>query len=251
MAKMTLLAMVQNILSSMDGDEVNSISDTIEATQTAEIIETTYQEVYNDRLWPHTAQLVQLTASGDSDLPTHMEMDDSFTRVEWIKYNKITSTGTKDVYADVTWKEPKDFMDYVMARVSSNSDITTVTDPTGIELFIKNDTAPTFYTSFDDDWVVFDSYDSGVDSTLQASKTQAMAYKEPVFTQADSFVPDMPSKAFPYLLAESKSVAFNQLRQTANAKEEQRSRRQRTWLSQEKHREGNGRKQERPGYGRR
>ena len=42
MAKMTLLAMVQDILNDMDGDEVNSISDTVEAEQVAQIIKTTY-----------------------------------------------------------------------------------------------------------------------------------------------------------------------------------------------------------------
>ena len=240
--------MVQKTLSSMDSDEVNSISDTIEATQVAEIIETTYFEIINDRIWPHMRQLTQLTASGDSSKPVYMQMDDDFQYLEWVKYNTRTSTATKDNYTEIERLDPEEFLKITDSRASSDSTIETIEDDSGVKLLIKNNTAPTYWTSFDDEWIVFDSYDSDVDTTLQSSKTKCMAYKEPTFTLSDSFIPDLPSKAFPYLLAESKSVAFNEIKQTANTKEEQKSRRQRTWLAQEKYRQ-NG-ELRRPGYGR-
>ena len=40
--KKNLLEIVQNILSDMDSQEVNSISDSIEAMQVAQIVETTF-----------------------------------------------------------------------------------------------------------------------------------------------------------------------------------------------------------------
>ena len=40
--KTTLLQLVQSILSDMDSEEVNGISDTIEAKQIASVIEDTY-----------------------------------------------------------------------------------------------------------------------------------------------------------------------------------------------------------------
>ena len=39
--KKNLLEIVQNILSDMDSEEVNTISDTVEAMQVAQIVETT------------------------------------------------------------------------------------------------------------------------------------------------------------------------------------------------------------------
>jgi hypothetical protein len=41
-AKMTLLEIVQDVLNDMDSDEVNSISDTVEATQIANICRSVY-----------------------------------------------------------------------------------------------------------------------------------------------------------------------------------------------------------------
>jgi hypothetical protein len=40
--KMTLLEMVQNILSDMDSEEINSLSDSNEAEQIAKVVENTY-----------------------------------------------------------------------------------------------------------------------------------------------------------------------------------------------------------------
>ncbi len=56
----------------------------------------------------------------------------------------------------------------------------------------------------------------------------------------DTFVLSLPAKAFAYLLAEAKSVAFNALMQAGNQKAEQQSRRQRVWLAREKWRTNGG-----------
>jgi len=55
-------------------------------------------------------------------------------------------------------------------------------------------------------------------------------------------------KVFPYLVSEAKSTAFNSIKQAANNKEEQKSRRQRTHLSREKWRTNGGMRF--PDYGR-
>ncbi len=114
---------------------------------------------------------------------------------------------------------------------SDNSTVDEVTDNSGAKLLIKNNKQPEYYTSFDDQWVVFDSYDSAVDSTLQTSKTRCWITLAPSFTLTDTFVPDIPTEAFPALLAEAKSTCFTRLKQMPEGKSEQQSRRQRTWLS--------------------
>jgi len=240
MAKLTLLEIVQDILNDMDSDEVNSISDTVEATQVAQVVKTTYEEIVNDRRWPTAKAIVQLTASGSHSYPSHMSISDDVQELRWVKYNKRKSTDTKDKFEDVTYSDPDDFINLINQRDSSATNVDSITDYDGTVVYILNNVAPTYYTSFDDEKLVFDSYDSAVDSTLQASKTQVSVYKEPVFTLSDSFVPDLPAKAFPYLLAEAKSVAFNAIKQVANPKEEQRSRRQRTYLSRDKWRTNGG-----------
>lgn len=237
--KMTLLEMVQDILSDMDSDFVNSISDTPDAMQVAYIIRTTYFELYSLRHWPHTGTLIRLEPTADSSRPVFLRLPEKVERVEWIKYNKRALDDVADRFVDVKLIGPKEFMDRVMSRSTNDDRIEVVEDFSGVGLNIFNNRAPEICTTFDDEWIVFDSYDNQVDSTLQASKSQAFVELEPDFSLDDTFVPDMPAKAFPYLLSEAKSVAFNALKQLPNQKEEQRSRRQRTWLASEKRRIGN------------
>lgn len=240
MPKYTLLEMTQSILSDMNSDEVNSVTDTVEALQVTQIIKDTFYEIITEGEWPHLKTLMQLTASADAGKPTHMRMPENVQKVVSIRYNKRSVTDTKDEYAQVEYKEPDDFLEHIMKRLSSESTVDTITDYSGVPLLIENDLAPTYWTSFDNEWIVFDSYDSGVDTTLQSNKTQCVALREPTFTVSDTFVPDLPAVAFPYLLSEAKSAAFLALKNTANQKEEQRASRQRRRMSQERWRVGGG-----------
>lgn len=249
MSSMTLLKLVQDILSDMNSDKVNSISDTEESEQVARIVETTYYEIVNARDWPHLATPGQLTASGTTSRPTHMQMPANVQKMLWIKYNKRTSSDTRDKYSDVTYLDPQEFVDMLNARDSSDTtNISTITDTSSVSLYVIKTQAPTYYTSFDNEWLVFDSYDNTVDSTLQTAKTQCFFYREPTFSQSDTYVPDLPDKAFPYLLAEAKSTCFNSLKQSPNAKEEQKSNRQRHRMAREKWRQNGGIRY--PNYGR-
>jgi uncharacterized membrane protein len=60
--KMTLLEMVQNILSDMDSEEINSISDSNEAEQIAKVIENTYFNLISTRIIPEHAQTIKLVS---------------------------------------------------------------------------------------------------------------------------------------------------------------------------------------------
>ncbi len=236
MSKTTLLDMVQEILSDMTSDPVNSISDTYEALQVAKIIKRTYYNIINDRIWPSTGRLLSLTPSGDSGRPTHMRLEDEVIGISWVKYNTRRSSDSHDIYTTVKYKTNEEFLEIAFARDNSKSNVTTVMDYNGTPLFILNDAAPTCYTSFDDKHIIFDSFDSAIDSTLQGSKTQVFGEVEPAWSEVDSFVPDLPSKAFPYLINEAKSTAFIKIKEVFSQKDEQASVRQKGWLSRNKHR---------------
>jgi len=136
--------------------------------------------------------------------------------------------------SDLYYKEPKEFMKLLDDRNSQSSDILPVTDTSGVVLLIRTDQNPQYYTSFDDQTLIFDSFLQTLDATLQGVKTQFYGYTEPTFSLLDTFTPELPSKVFSYYLAEAKSVCFNSLKQQPNAKEEQKSRRQRYQISREK-----------------
>lgn len=207
MAALTLLDMVQSILNDMDSDAVNSISDTVEAMQVASIVRDTYLAFAASRDWPWLESLTNLTGLGDTSNPTQMRMPTSVDKLKWVKYNK----------KDVTYLPPKDFKDLIDRRDTTASNVNAGGYVT--------DRDPLYWTSYDDDYVWFDSYDSSVDSTLQESKSTVFAVLSPSWTHSDAFVPQLPVKLFPTLLSDAKSTAFLTLKQSANPKEEQKARR--------------------------
>lgn len=247
--KYTLLELVQDILNDMDSDEVNSVSDTVESEQVAQIIKSTFFAMMANRNWPHTRQVLKLTASADSSLPTHIELPGGVKELCFVNYNKVKQGETRKRYGRVKYIDPDSFLRKQNQLNSDNPNVDVILDSTGVELLIKNDRHPEYYTSFDDKTLVFDSYDKTVDTTIQNSKIQAMAYVIPEWQHKDSYVPDLPEEAFPALLEESKSKASFKLRQFQDIKAEQEASRQQRWLSRKARRVDNSIKY--PNYGRR
>ena len=81
MAKMTLLDIVQDIMSDMDSDEINSISDTAESLQVAQIVKTTYYNIIDGKNYAFLYELFKLTASGTDDRPTHMKLPEDIIKI--------------------------------------------------------------------------------------------------------------------------------------------------------------------------
>lgn len=248
MAKMTLLEIVQDILSDMSSDYANTIDDTDESRQVAQIVKSTYNSMMSNRNWPHTKRLVSLTPYSDNTLPTHVKLDEDIKEFISISYNKLKDGTTRILYEPLRWKEPDDFLRF--SNMNNTDDLNTVviTDPTGVQLVIRNNKHPDYYTSFDDSTLVFDSYDASVDSTLQASKIQALAYVTPSFVMSDLYIPDLPEEAFVALVEEAKSRCMFRLKQTQDIKAEQEAGRQQRWLSRKDWRAHGGIKYE--NYGR-
>lgn len=229
--KQSILDMTQDILSDMNSDEVGSITDTLESLQVAQIIKSVYEEMMGRKNWPHLQKLITLDSSLTTARPTHMAVPETIKEVVSISYNKQKASQTAPRWQEVEYLYPDEFLIKTNNRNTDNANTDEITDVSGVKLLIKNDSAPTYYTSFDDENIVFDSYDSEVDTTLQSSKTQVLAYVLPTFTLTDAFVPDLPAEAFPALLAEAKSTCFARIKQSPDAKAEQQSRRSMGWIS--------------------
>lgn len=233
MPRLTLLDIVQDILNDIDSDVVNSINDTIEAQQVAQIVKTTYNNIIDGKHWPHLYELFQFEALSNTAKPNYLKIPATIVDIEWMKYNTRKVADTKDKFTDIIYKSPVDFVSLVNVRDSSLSTIQVVSDFSGVTLNIQNDKTPQFYTSFDDQYILFDSFDSGVDTTVMASKSSGWGRRETTFTVSDSFVPDLPTQMFSYLLAEAKATSFSVMKQSLNTKAEQNSKTQRYRMSQD------------------
>lgn len=226
--KKSLLEIVQEIMSDLDSDDVNSISDSVEAGQVASIVETTYRNLITTREIPEHQQLLKLTALSDTSFPTHFEYPTNTKSIEKVWYENADGD-----YQEVCFIEPMEFLE---RTDDLQSDYETVTDKNGgTKLRVGNTDDPTFYTTFDDKYIVMNSRDSVEDTTLQESKVRAWGTIYPTFTQSDSFVPDLDASYFPYFIAEAKSAAGSLLKGFSDPKVEQAARRQKSFLQSNKH----------------
>ena len=239
----TLLSMVQSILSDMDSEDVNSISDTVEAQQIASVIQDTYFNIIAAREIPEHKQMLQLTSLSNSQKPTHFRYPNDTKEIEKLFYNTATSGST---YTEVYFLEPIDFLNRIDESATSTMQVQTVAG--NVPVFIYTDRMPKYYTSFDDDNIIMDAYDSSVESILQESKTRAYGTVYPSFQITDSFEPDIDDTMLPYLLAEAKSTCFSLFKSGADPKVEQSARRLKSYVQNDMYK--TKRENQRPHYGR-
>jgi hypothetical protein len=209
MAKDTLLDIVQDILSEADGDEVNNVTDTVESDQCARIIITEFETIVDDFDIKMHETLKQLEAT-TSATPTQMTRPEGFHSIEWIKYDRRVS-GTDPKFEKVTYRDPVSFLALCDSRTLGDSDVESYAlGNSGHSLLVKNDQAPQFWTileGYDD--VVFDSYDSSLETNLQASKTLARGVQRPTLTLANGSTPDLPQNLMGLLKARARSFYWD------------------------------------------
>lgn len=210
MAKDTLLDIVQDILSDSDGDEVNSISDTVESDQCARVVRNEFRDIVDNYDLDTVKTLTKLTATS-SGTPCLMIRPEGFHTIRWIKYDKRTTAGGDPDYQVVTYMEPVDFLRISDRRNVSDSDVTAMilTNSTHV-INVKNDIAPTHWTileGYDD--IVFDSYNVALDTNLQNSKSLAYGSQRPVLALTDAAIPDLPQNLMQLLKNRARAFYFD------------------------------------------
>lgn len=212
----------------MDSDEVNSINDTTESQQVALLVRTAYLDMKNRANLPEHHSLITLDASGDANKPVIMYLPNTVQNMTWLKYNICSLNDPEINMRTLEFLPLKEYLDLMYQLNTEEDDVESFQHTIGSDVFTilyKNNNAPEFYTTFDDFTVLFNSYDSGVDTTLQKSKTLAAATMIIPFSMEDSFIPDLDDAQFALLLNEAKSLAWAELKQTQNPKAEQSARR--------------------------
>ena len=115
----------------MDSDSVNDIDDTVESQQIAQIVQGCYYEMLGNRNWPHTRKIIQLDASGDTARPNYMRLPENLKEMVFFKYETQKFGDTKIVLTDVKYKHPDEFLHYISARNSDNTEVDVIEDFNG------------------------------------------------------------------------------------------------------------------------
>lgn len=205
--KLTLIQMVQDILSDMNSFNVNNIHEHQESRQVVDIIESTFYTVTTYRYWPAHYRTVRLEGApqGTDLMPAVLVMPSNVIDLDELYYNK----------RKLHYKDPQDFLKFCMELSTSTNNNFDEYDLDGTPLACYNGRDPSFFTILSKgngsgltNYVVMDAYNKEDEDVLLASKSLALGQIAPEFKKENTFVPDLPDEAFPYLLAEAKARAF-------------------------------------------
>lgn len=217
--------MVQDILSSLDYDDVSSINDTDEAQQVATVIENSFEYIVDQYKLKNENALFELSGTVTDNV--RCQLPSNVSRLDVLRYDKKESLTDPVKYGIIDYVDPKEFLRRSAMRDSTDSTIDTVSHDGG-SLFIRNDVHPTYYTSFDNQEIIFDAYNSTMDASgITLAKTQCYGEVRPSFTKTDSFTfPDLSDHLISLMFTEAKSMAWQELKQTTTQATERRRRKQ-------------------------
>ena len=220
MERRTLLEMINDVMVSLDYETISNIGDTEESERVARIIRNEYSKLMDRLDWPHVKVVDQLNGLGDVTQPNFMQVPSTLAQIDSIRYD-VTETGDAGkTIQDVTfYEDPNDFLDLVYSRNTGDSNVSIYNTGDGIPIWTLTDTGPSFCTTFDDDTIIFDAYNSSEDTTLQASKSIVRGLRGASWTEDESFTPSMPVDMFSLFVSKCKVVANEQLRQVTLATE--------------------------------
>ena len=226
--RLTRLQIVQSVLNAMDSDYVTATTDTEEAQQVLQIAEEAYYEFLSRSDWSFLKDVRQLEASGSgtpTDTPTTLRIPDKIADIKNLKYNVTVTGDTNTTWRDLIYMEPQDFLQMSLSLKSGNSNVVSKNHvTTGVAMLFRNDKMPEYWTSFEDEYVVFDSYLATEETYVVYTKSIVEGILLPDWASSDGAYPELPAQYFPAYLAFVKARCFALLKQTMAPHDERDSR---------------------------
>lgn len=233
----TLLYLVQRVLEKLDLDPVNSINDSPDAILIAREAEDTYYDLVNRNEWPERYDLISVESVGDTGNPTALRLPDNTLNILSLRYDITTADDTDTVYRELIQLDPEDFLDKVYSRKDSDTNVVTAAY-NGLPVYVYNDQQPQYFTVFDNEYIVLDSFDVAVETTVQGVKTVARGSSIPTFETTDAYVLPVDITTFPLYLAEVTAAASLALNGTNDMENERRRNRGMSRLRRSAYRTG-------------
>jgi len=176
-----------------DGFRVATLDGSLESQELVSIAEKVFYDLDLD-IFGNTKleKLIQLESLADSTKPNYLRIPDDATRIKEsrVMYD-VSDDVTKITMSQMVYMTTSEFLDRI-SNVPTEDNTQTVTDFGGYKMKIYNDRAPQFFTSFDDEHLVFDAFDLEVESTLQQSKNGIITSQSSSFVPSDSYIIDFP-----------------------------------------------------------
>ena len=209
---MNLQEMTERVAEFVNADKVDSINDTDESYKIATIIKETYEEMVLSKEIQTALELFKLQSASSETAKTCLLIPEEALTLDIVKY---TNKDGK-IYSP-QYMEPMEFIDWTLWLDTTLPVVETVTDKeSGAVYNIRTDKDPSYYTIISGKYLIFDSYNSDFENTLQGRHCICYGHTLPAFEMKDEFVPDLQEQQFPILLSRAKTAADMELRGNLN-----------------------------------
>jgi len=230
MPKLTLLEMVAHVADKISSDEVSTLAtDSVEVEEITKLVLEVLEDIIYRNDWEFLRDRpMQLTAGTNEielTIPTNVK------KIQTVRY-RFVDAGIQSGFRTLQYMHPDEFIQRLQNNRPTEPDTATVII-NGMELYPRTNRQPRYWTSFNEQTIVFDSYDaaenpSGVEAT--DSTILATIYLDFTGSDIETWVAPIPEQLFTLWKQESVAEAFVQLRQSENPRAERRSRR--TYIQQ-------------------
>ena len=207
------LKTVQHVLGAMESNNVNTVGATLESVEVLRIMEEVYFELMAYGEWPHLDELRQLESIADTSRPVYLRIPDAVATVQSFKYDMEL----------VEYLEPSKFLEMSHNLSADADNVEELSGLNSVQLLIVNNESPTYWTSFDDEHIVCNSYDKNKSAILESIKTLIHCKTTPSWVATDEAIPDIPVEMFPTYLAKVKARAFMQLKREQSVPDERQA----------------------------
>ena len=221
MPKRTLLEMIQEVSDAIDGDEISSLNETVEADQLQKLIVNVLEDLVTRQDWEFLKdKLIQLN---DASTVISLDVPDTVSKLQTMQYISTTDGKPRTLH----YIPPEDYLQ-VMRQATSGDASTVDVIVNGITLVAKTNQDPRFWTILEDA-VFVDGFDISRDTSGvvgSQSVTLSTKYFDFSGSTVGTWVAPLPEKMFGLWLQESIAEASVKLRQVEDPREERKARRQ-------------------------
>lgn len=213
----------------MGSDNVSNWNDTLESVSVADELRNAYMHLATKQDWEHLKKMKNLDSAADANKPNYFLIPEDISEIMNIKYDisertTLSPSGADMKMTDIYYMEPDSFISMCQGRNASAANVLVVKDSStdNVYLPILKDKNPEYWTSFDNKYIIFDSYNRTVEGafvgsaeanqySMKPEKTQVYAIVAPTWTESNSFTPDMPVQLFPLLVYEAAQACMEHL----------------------------------------
>lgn len=222
MRKYTLLELVQEVSREIGDKERIGLDEDLRVNDIANICINVLEGICTRRQWEFLRDRIVVPTATPSK--TGVTTPDTVVRVNGVKYK----VGTQ--YKELCYLLPEDFLRMTDNNVNNTEPVVVAGGGT---IYVANNKAPSYYTSFNEEELVFDSYDSTVSAGIVAANVQIWADIQLDTAGAreaglpvESWTPDIPARLNSLWLWECIEKCYSSIVRVDNQQATREARRQ-------------------------